>query len=338
MGGSNNLAKFQLVGNGTGNIFRVYGGFGATIGSGEGNAILLDSNVAPTSGSNTKSYNQLKIAPTYNQQTFGTGTLRGIYYNPALTSLNGSTHEAMRLNSGDVIIGALATGGADQMVTVDTNGKLKKAVIVGGTQDLDSVLTQGNTSLQAMSVGGFDSTVLAGRAFITYDTIGPGGIGVGIGDVDENANSTCIYLFDHNRSILISADTIAFQGNLGGGGYIFSDLSSAQRNQSFYDRDGKIAIVDGTANIDLSAGDFTLEGSYVYNITDATTNSIFFPDPSLYEGESITIINSTIIDATVDTTIKAFISGSAANYTVIGGEKMYIFKSVLGKWCGGVLG
>jgi hypothetical protein len=62
-----------------------------------------------------------------------TGTIvRGIYYKPTLTSLTNTTHIAWENTSGDIIHGNLATGGADEMVTVDTNGKLKKAPVPGG--------------------------------------------------------------------------------------------------------------------------------------------------------------------------------------------------------------
>jgi len=72
------------------------------------------------------------ISPTYNFTGTYTGITRGIYYRPTITSLNSTTHIAFENTTGDIIHGNLATGGADQMVTVDTNGKLKKQTIPSG--------------------------------------------------------------------------------------------------------------------------------------------------------------------------------------------------------------
>ena len=82
----------------------------------------------------TLSGNTLLIDPTINiNDALITGTIiRGIYYNPTLTSLTNTTHIAYQNTSGDIIHGNLATGGADEMVTVDTSGKLKKQAIPTG--------------------------------------------------------------------------------------------------------------------------------------------------------------------------------------------------------------
>ena len=97
--GSNIIGTWGLVGNGTGSQFRIFGGMNPASGTGEGNGVLIDPALSP-SGANSKSYNMLKIAPTYTQGTFGTGTLRGIYYNPILTSLNTSPHYFIEATSG----------------------------------------------------------------------------------------------------------------------------------------------------------------------------------------------------------------------------------------------
>jgi hypothetical protein len=58
---------------------------------------------AVSNSSNNAGVTQLNISPTYTQQTFGTGILRGIYYNPSLGSggINTSTHIAFENTSGD---------------------------------------------------------------------------------------------------------------------------------------------------------------------------------------------------------------------------------------------
>ena len=106
--------------------------------TGNQNSLNLSANVtAGGVGTNSVNVAQLNIAPSYVQApstgALGTGTLRGVYYHPTLTSLNTSPHIAWENTSGDIIHGNLATGGADEMVTVDTNGKLKKQTIPTGS-------------------------------------------------------------------------------------------------------------------------------------------------------------------------------------------------------------
>jgi hypothetical protein len=56
---------------------------------------------------NNANLTQLNISPQYAQQTFGTGTLRGIYYNPSLGSggINASKHTAFENVTGNVLLG-----------------------------------------------------------------------------------------------------------------------------------------------------------------------------------------------------------------------------------------
>jgi len=67
-------------------------------------SMVIKGNVSPT-GPNSVPITQLLINPEYSQEPsgnlWGTGTLRGIYYNPTVTSLNTSTHIAFENTSGD---------------------------------------------------------------------------------------------------------------------------------------------------------------------------------------------------------------------------------------------
>jgi hypothetical protein len=56
---------------------------------------------APSSGN--ASYNLLSISPVINTTGTYSGTVRGLYYNPTLTSLSGTTHRAIETTSGNVI-------------------------------------------------------------------------------------------------------------------------------------------------------------------------------------------------------------------------------------------
>ena len=119
--GNNQLATFGLASAG-GTLFDFIAGWVYTTAStGISKAVRINSNLVSTS-SNSAGLIQLLIDPTYSQQTFGTGTLRGVYYNPS-PSLNGSPHIAWENTSGDVIFGNLA-GVSSRAVMLDSNGKI----------------------------------------------------------------------------------------------------------------------------------------------------------------------------------------------------------------------
>jgi hypothetical protein len=54
--------------------------------------------------SGTATFNTLTVSPTINNSGTYSGIFRGLYYNPTLTSLTGTTHRAIETTSGDVII------------------------------------------------------------------------------------------------------------------------------------------------------------------------------------------------------------------------------------------
>ena len=53
--------------------------------------------------SGTATFNTLTVAPTINNSGTYSGIFRGLYYNPTLTSVTGTTHRAIETTSGDVI-------------------------------------------------------------------------------------------------------------------------------------------------------------------------------------------------------------------------------------------
>jgi hypothetical protein len=69
--------------------------------------IGLSSTVGTQSSTSTDAFNVLNIIPTYNMP-FGTHTIKGIYYNPTLTAMVGTTHQAFHSTSGDIIFGGNA--------------------------------------------------------------------------------------------------------------------------------------------------------------------------------------------------------------------------------------
>ena len=73
--------------------------------------IGLASTVTTQSSGSTDACNVLNIIPTYNMP-FGTHTIKGIYYNPTLTSMVGTTHYAFHSTSGRVRLEGLPTSPA----------------------------------------------------------------------------------------------------------------------------------------------------------------------------------------------------------------------------------
>jgi hypothetical protein len=63
--------------------------------------IGLSSTVGTQSSGSTDAFNVLNIIPTYNMP-FGTHTIKGIYYNPTLTAMVGTTHHAFHSTSGRI--------------------------------------------------------------------------------------------------------------------------------------------------------------------------------------------------------------------------------------------
>ena len=64
--GNNNVARWFLVGNGTGSFYDLFGTFTPASGTGTGSAIKLRTTVT-AAGANAKNYYQLEIVPTYTQ-------------------------------------------------------------------------------------------------------------------------------------------------------------------------------------------------------------------------------------------------------------------------------
>jgi len=63
--------------------------------------IGLSSTVGTQSSGSTDAFNVFNIIPTYNMP-FGTHTIKGIYYNPTLTAMVGTTHHAFHSTSGRI--------------------------------------------------------------------------------------------------------------------------------------------------------------------------------------------------------------------------------------------
>ena len=94
-------------------------------------------------------------------------------------------------------------------------------------------------------------------------------------------------------------------------------------------------------NISLASADYTIPGKGVYEITtaSASTYKLIFPDPTLMNGMSITIINTDATNAqSISTTNQPYLRGTVSTrVTSMVAATYYQFVSINGKWRGGVL-
>jgi len=105
----------------------------------------------PTGG--TATYTQIQLRPTYNTTGSYSGIIRGLFYNPILTSLSGATHRAIETTTGNVIFGS--TSGNVGIGTTTPSAKLD---IVGGNVALNNNTLHlgtnlGNTVLRTTNSG-----------------------------------------------------------------------------------------------------------------------------------------------------------------------------------------
>jgi len=74
---------------------------------------------APTSTTGIPSFNGLLLTPTINQTGTASGSIRGIYYNPTVTSISGS-HRAIETTSGDILF----QSGSTPLLFVSASGNV----------------------------------------------------------------------------------------------------------------------------------------------------------------------------------------------------------------------
>jgi hypothetical protein len=110
-------------------VISIYGGFS-------------DGNINNLSG------NTVNITPTYNFAGTRTGiVVRGIYYNPSLTSLTNTTHRAIETTTGDVLLGT--TSGT---VGIGVNTSINASAILDITSTTKGVLFPRMTNAQRTSI------------------------------------------------------------------------------------------------------------------------------------------------------------------------------------------
>ena len=128
--GNNQIGSFGLQVS-TEQYFLINATFSPSVAGNAGslNGIRVKSNVSKALNvSNTTAQTQIIIDPTINQVNgtgTASGTLRGIYYNPTITALGGSTHNAWENTSGNIVFGNFSGSAlSGRVLQMDNNGKV----------------------------------------------------------------------------------------------------------------------------------------------------------------------------------------------------------------------
>jgi hypothetical protein len=136
----------------------------------------------------TNQGNALLITPTINQVNTGTHTIRGIYYNPTLTSLTGTTHNAIETVTGDVLL-ATTSGNVGIGTSSPTVSALNIEVPISGSAIndrinlyLSSSLTSAGIKLAASNGGSWIQSTQGANGNTPYNlNLNPFGSNVTIG-------------------------------------------------------------------------------------------------------------------------------------------------------------
>lgn len=133
---------------------------------------------ALTFSAGSSTYNTVGIFPTINT-TGGSNTIRGVYYNPTLTSITGTTHIAWENATGNVLFGTtsgrvgVGTNAPGSALTV--NGGIALATTTTGAGDL----VMSNAVPTINSAFGASPSVTAGHVVAFRVNVGTGGLATG---------------------------------------------------------------------------------------------------------------------------------------------------------------
>jgi hypothetical protein len=101
--GGGTISCANSAGNNTGAFITLSGPAFLNPTAGNSGMFSITGQYAPSSG--TANFNHLNLTPTINNTGTYSGIVRGLYYNPTLTSLTGTTHRAIETTSGDITFG-----------------------------------------------------------------------------------------------------------------------------------------------------------------------------------------------------------------------------------------
>lgn len=156
--------------------------------------------------------------------------------------------------------------------------------------------------------------------------------------LEPNSGSPKITVQSSTSLVLIESDKYSLTKSDGSGFEITSTANSSQvANINVLGHNGTLQV-SNSYEIDLSteSGTISFPGIYQFNLSTGTqTSDIELPDPSSFAGCEIVIIN---IDSSSPLSISGFFvpsnQGELSTISSIDAQKMYIFKSIGGRWRG----
>jgi hypothetical protein len=120
--------------------------------------VALNISVLPALSSGATTLDALRINPAINNTGTYSGIVRGIYYNPTLTSLTGTTHRAIETTTGDVIFGSTSGSVSIGSTTINSSAQLQM------TSTTKGFLPPRMTTVQRTAI------VAPAAGLIVYDT------------------------------------------------------------------------------------------------------------------------------------------------------------------------
>lgn len=151
----------------------------------------------------------------------------------------------------------------------------------------------------------------------------------------EGANGFPIQIITTSGSLTVGYT--ASLGSIGNGdGILYLKTGSSDPDWAPISYDNHL-VQQTYTGIDLSGGDYTILGPGIYEITNAQTNDLIFPDPASFNGQRIVVINTDGSNAAnIDNTntYAPYTTGNGTQLASIGTEDMYDFISIGSKWRG----
>jgi hypothetical protein len=230
------------------------------------------------SGSSSVTYNAINV--DYNINRTGAGTMRGFYYNPTITSLGGSVHNAIETTSGNVLFGSnfiwnnsmtrLGVGTASPTATLEVNGNS----IITGNLDV-----KGSANYINLGTGGFPYYQINSRIVLQEEWTNTMSIGRGYQVIRFSPSNTEVARFDGTNLLIgtivnstfkldvngtarvsgnmdfgttAAASTITLPQSSGWTDFTITNFNQANTGIRFRNPTGTRTITIGGANLDIT--------------------------------------------------------------------------------------
>lgn len=213
--------------------------------------------------------------------------------------------------------------------------------LAGGPYEFSTFFSYGATDEGTYNIGSLNGTSYNVKMTVKGD----GSVGIG-----TTSPTSRLHVYDPGHSKVAHFEgangypiqIVTTDESFSGGGYAADIGSIGNSAGTLHIKTGSadldwspIMYPKRTTGIDLSGGDYTIPGPGTYEITNAQTNDLIFPDPSLYDGERITIANTDgSYDANIDNTntFAPYERGKSSQLSVLTLEQMFEIVSIGGKW------